>query len=162
MKKFILALMTVLLLAVPVMAQQSPHQIFCTDYSGFRIQWVPDGNAALMVSSGYSINGIPVIRYNESLAADMSPTVRQFFYHNECARLVLGFKLSDPSSAAELLDRAGIADCWVASRLYYSGKVNIEGLNSLQEEINVLPRTTWKHLPTPIRVVDLTKACHLK
>jgi len=103
-----------------------------------------------------------VIRINSGQLSDLSGNARSFAVNFSCGSLVLGHLVKGAQDIYDHYDQVGNADCWAAAKLFYSGRIDKEGVVALEEEINQLTREQWSHFPGPVRVVSLNDVCKLK
>lgn len=96
-------------------------------------------------------NGSPVILYNPMAVALVSPRMRTFMYYHECAHHVRGHTLGTVHPMYMEQD----ADCWAIINLVRSGQFGGSDVQALQQELSVLGRGDWTHLPGPQRAINL-------
>ena len=94
--------------------------------------------------------GHAVIRYNTSVLAQMSEPTRRFFYVHECAHHALGHTVNAPS-----LENERQADCWAITTMKEKMNLTINELRSIQQDIYVMGKGDWTHLPGPSRAIDI-------
>jgi hypothetical protein len=162
MKKLILTALILIGFSTPVAAQNSIENLYCSDYHGSRVQIITDSSARLIAEAGISNYGVPQIRINPMQLKDLSPNARVFAVGHVCANLTLGHLVKAVDNIYDHYDRVRNADCSVAAKLFYSGQVNKEGIDAIENEINQMSREQWSHFPGPIRVVTLNEVCELK
>ncbi len=162
MKKLILTSIFVLLFSFPVGAQESFENLYCSDYHGTRVKIISNPSARQMAEADISADGLSHIRINPAQLKDLSPHSRAFAINHVCASLTLGHLVKGVDNIYDHYDRVGNADCWAAAHLFYSGVIDKEGVDAIEEEINQLSREQWTHFPGPVRVVTLNKVCELK
>ena len=162
MKKLILTALFLVGFSIPVAAQNSIENLYCSDYHGNRVQIIPDSSARLIAEAGISTYGVPQIRINPMQLKDLSPNARIFAIGHVCANLTLGHLVRAVENIYDHYDRVGNADCSAAAKLFYSGQVNKKGIDAIEEEINKMSREQWSYFPGPIRVVTLNGVCELK
>ena len=162
MKKMILTALLLVGFSIPAAAQNSIENLYCSDYHGYRVQIIPDSSARLIAEADISTYGVPQIRINPMQLKELSPNARAFAVGYACSNLTLGHLVRSVDNIYDHYDRVGNADCSVAAKLFYSGQVNKEGIDAIEEEINQMSREQWSHFPGPIRVVTLNEVCELK
>ena len=162
MKKLILITLFLIGSSISAFAQNSIENLYFSDYHGNRVQIIPDSSARLIAEADISTYGVPQIRINPMQLKGLSPNARVFAVGHVCANLTLGHLVKSVENIYDHFDRVGNADCSVAAKLFYSGQVNKEGIDAIEEEINKMNREQWSHFPGPIRVVTLNEVCELK
>ena len=149
-------------LSLPVWAQDSFNNMYCSDYHSSRVKIVSDSSARKLSQAGIMVNGKSVLRINSAQLSDLSANARSFAVNHSCASLTLGHLVKGTEDVYEYFDQTGNADCWAAVKLFYSGRADKNGIAALEEEINGLTREQWSHFPGPVRVVSLNDTCSLK
>lgn len=162
MQKLIWTTIFLMAFSLPAWAQESFVNTYCSDYHGLRVKIVADSSARKISGSGILAGGNAVIRINARQLSGLSENARLFALNYSCARLTLGHLVKGAEDVYQHFDQVGNADCWAASKLFYSGRINLKGVEALEEEINGLNREQWSHFPGPVRVVSLKDSCSLK
>ncbi|MBC8283412.1 MAG: hypothetical protein H8E32_06320 [Nitrospinae bacterium] len=162
MNRLIVAAIFLMLSSSPAWAQNTMENIYCSDYHGTRVQIIPDASARQLAEAGISTLGVPHIRVNPAQLKDLSPNTRAFAVNHVCANLTLGHLVRGVDNIYDHFERVGNADCWAATKLFYGGIVDKDGVDAIEAEINEMNREQWSHFPGPVRVVTLNGACELK
>ncbi len=148
--------------SLPAWAQESMDSMYCSDYHSAHVKMVSDSSARKISEASMTAGGNSVIRVNSGQLSDLSANARSFAVNFSCARLVLGHLVKGAENIYQHYDQVENADCWAVGKLFYSERINKEGISALEEEINQLNREQWSHFPGPVRVVSLNDACKLK
>lgn len=152
-------LLIIFMLASPAWAGSG--EIYCTDYQGAKVVWAEDSSLDEMATTRLTFNATPVIEYNSGKLSSASATTRDFVMARQCGVHVLGFMVTSAEDHFDESNRAQLADCWSAGKLFYGGKASRSDLDSLQTTINSMSREQWLGFPGPVRVVDF-ESCALK
>ncbi|MBC8288316.1 MAG: hypothetical protein H8E42_12645 [Nitrospinae bacterium] len=148
--------------SLPAWAQESLDNAYCSDYHSARVKIVSDSSARKLTEASMTASGRSVIRINLGQLNELSNNARSFAVNFSCGRLVLGHLVKGAEDIYDHYDQVGNADCWAAGKLFYSGRIDKNGVTALEEEINQLNREQWSHFPGPVRVVALNDTCELK
>ena len=162
MRKLIWTAIFVMAFSVPVWAQESSENLYCSDFHSARVKIVSDSSARKFSEAVMTAGGHSMIRINADQLKDLSANARSFAANFSCASLVLGHLVKGAEDIYEHFSQVGNADCWAAGKLFYNGRVDKNGVMALEEEINQLNREQWSHFPGPVRVVSLNDTCKLK
>lgn len=162
MQRLIWTTIFLIAFSLPAWAQESFDNMFCSDYHSTPVKVVSDSSARKLSESNTTAGGGSVIRINSGQLNDLSNNARSFAVNFSCARLVLGHLVKGAESIQEHFDQVENADCWAVGKLFYTNRIDKDGITALEEEINQLNRKQWSHFPGPVRVVSLNDTCKLK
>ena len=162
MRRLIWTTVFLIAFSLPAWAQEALDNTYCSDHHGARVKIVSDSSARKLSEAGMTATGSSVIRINSGQLSNLSSNVRSFAVNFSCASLTLGHLVKGARDIYEHYDQVGNADCSAAAKLFYSGRLDLEGVVTLEEEINQLTREQWSHFPGPVRVVSLKDSCSLK
>ena len=117
MKKMILTAIFLVGFSIPVAAQNSIENLYCSDYHGNRVQIIPDSSARLIAEAGISTYGVPQIRINPMQLKDLSPNARAFAVGHVCANLTLGHLVRTVDNIYDHYDKVRNDDSSVVAKL---------------------------------------------
>ncbi len=123
------ALMMALLLAGRVAHAQIPFTA-CVDREDRPIQGVVDNTLLFAGIATVTVDGTPVIFYNQKSLSQASQEARHFVYLHECGHHALRHVWKDPSRLREME-----ADCWAIQYMVEHGYLKRRHIDRLQTEI---------------------------
>jgi hypothetical protein len=102
----------------------------CLDRQDQPIQAVIDNALPYAGVATITVDGTPVILYNEQALSRTSPQGRRFVYLHECGHHALRHVWKDPSRQREME-----ADCWAIQQMVEQGIIKERKVDDLQAEI---------------------------
>lgn len=124
----------------------------CFDHRNIPVNEIPDLSIQDIAMATYA-NGYPVIVYNPNVTMSISRQTEAFFFAHECAHHVLAHAMRNIPFSSEQE-----ADCWAVNALYNNGIFSNQDVRVVQNELSMLGRGDWTHLPGPQRAINL-EAC---
>lgn len=127
--------------------------LVCVDYRGLQVAEVPSNMIGDIAMASNAANGQPIILFNPIFTNSVSRQTEAFFFAHECAHHALAHTIRNiPFS------REQEADCWAIAALYNNGIFSDHDVNVVQQELSILGKGDWTHLPGPMRAINL-KGC---
>jgi hypothetical protein len=112
----------------------------CFNAQNIPVSYFPDQTIPDIAIAKNAPNGMPVVLWNPSVAANMHPATVEFFYYHECAHHALAHTLGNYFPGAEAQ-----ADCWAKKTMIGIGVLTPQKYQIVAQQLfqNSKPGMDW-------------------